>query len=95
MLMWYIVLVPIIMVAVVGAHVLLVQARGVAHPIDAHAAEAGGKAAIRAAPRGYVGNRLNSWAPVPLQVYCWSWTPLVVDAPGVSMHRPELSATKL
>jgi hypothetical protein len=49
----------------------------------------------RAAPPGYVGNRLNSWAPVPLQVYCWSWTPLVVDAPGVSTHRPELSATKL
>ena len=48
-----------------------------------------------AAPRGYVGDRLNSWAPVLLQVYCSSWTPLAVDAPGVSMHRPELSATKL
>jgi hypothetical protein len=36
MLMWHIVLVPIILVAVVGAHVLLVRFRGVAHPIDAH-----------------------------------------------------------
>jgi hypothetical protein len=34
MLMWHIVLVPIILVAVVGAHVLMVRARGVAHPID-------------------------------------------------------------
>jgi hypothetical protein len=33
MLMWHIVLVPIILVAVVGAHVLLVRIRGVAHPI--------------------------------------------------------------
>ena len=36
MLMWHIVLVPIILVAVVGAHVLLVRFRGVAHPIEAH-----------------------------------------------------------
>ena len=33
MLMWHIVLVPIILIAVVGAHVLLVRIRGVAHPI--------------------------------------------------------------
>jgi hypothetical protein len=38
MLMWHIVLVPIILVAIVGAHVLLVRVRGVSHPIDAHAA---------------------------------------------------------
>jgi len=37
MLMWHIVLVPIILVAVVGAHVLLVRIRGVAHPIAAGA----------------------------------------------------------
>ena len=36
MLMWHIVLVPIILVAIVGAHVLLVRFRGVAHPIGAH-----------------------------------------------------------
>jgi len=40
MLMWHIVLVPLILVAVVGAHVLMVRVRGVSHPIDASAAEA-------------------------------------------------------
>jgi hypothetical protein len=34
MLMWHIVLVPIVLIAIVGAHVLLVRVRGVAHPID-------------------------------------------------------------
>ena len=33
MLMWHIVLIPIILLAVVGAHVLMVRVRGVAHPI--------------------------------------------------------------
>ena len=33
MLMWHIVLVPIILVAVVGTHVLLVRYRGVSHPL--------------------------------------------------------------
>ncbi len=42
MLMWHIVLLPIILVAIVGAHVLLVRVRGVSHPIDAHAAETRG-----------------------------------------------------
>jgi Cytochrome b(N-terminal)/b6/petB len=37
MLMWHIVLIPIILIAVVGAHVLLVRIRGVAHPIAAGA----------------------------------------------------------
>ncbi len=37
MLMWHIVLVPLILVAVVGAHVLLVRVRGVAHPIGTSA----------------------------------------------------------
>jgi hypothetical protein len=41
--MWHIVLVPIILVAIVGAHVLLVRVRGVAHPIDTSLAEAGRK----------------------------------------------------
>jgi hypothetical protein len=43
----------------------------------------------------YPWTRLNCWAPVLLQVYCWSCTPLLVEEPGVSMHSPELSATKL
>ena len=52
MLMWHIVLVPIILVAIVGAHVLMVRVRGVVHPIDTTAAEAGhgrGRARRRAA----------------------------------------------
>jgi Cytochrome b(N-terminal)/b6/petB len=36
MLMWHIVLLPIVLIAIVGAHVLLVRMRGVTHPIDAH-----------------------------------------------------------
>jgi len=36
MLMWHIVLIPIALVAIIGAHVLLVRVRGVSHPIDAH-----------------------------------------------------------
>jgi quinol-cytochrome oxidoreductase complex cytochrome b subunit len=35
MLMWHIVLIPIILVAIVGAHVLLVRVRGVSHPLPA------------------------------------------------------------
>jgi hypothetical protein len=33
MLMWHIVLMPIILIAIVGAHVLLVRVRGVSHPL--------------------------------------------------------------
>jgi len=35
MLMWHIVLIPIVLVAIVGAHVLLVRVRGVSHPLPA------------------------------------------------------------
>ncbi|MGO8960453.1 MAG: cytochrome b N-terminal domain-containing protein [Streptosporangiaceae bacterium] len=35
MLMWHIVLIPIILVAIVGAHVLMVRVRGVSHPLPA------------------------------------------------------------
>jgi hypothetical protein len=35
MLMWHIVLIPIVLVAIVGAHVLMVRVRGVAHPLPA------------------------------------------------------------
>lgn len=42
----------------------------------------------------YCWTRLNAWAPVPLQVYCCNCTPLEVEDAGVSMHSPELSATK-
>jgi hypothetical protein len=42
MLMWHIVLIPIVLIAITGAHVLLVRMRGVSHPIGAHSAEAHG-----------------------------------------------------
>jgi predicted secreted protein len=35
MLMWHIVLVPVVLVAIVGAHVLLVRVKGVSHPLPA------------------------------------------------------------
>ena len=44
--------------------------------------------------RGY----WTSWkdcAVVPLQVYCCNWTPLAVEALGVSMQSPSLSAVKV
>jgi hypothetical protein len=47
MLMWHIVLIPIVLIAVIGAHVLLVRVRGVSHPIDAHAAEVKGSGRLR------------------------------------------------
>ena len=47
MLMWHIVLLPLVLVAIVGAHVLAVRVRGVVHPLPAHRAR--GRAAVRAA----------------------------------------------
>ncbi len=47
MLMWHIVLVPLILVAIVGAHVLLVRVRGVSHPLPARRVR--GRVARRAA----------------------------------------------
>jgi len=35
MLLWHVVLIPIILIALVGAHVLLVRVRGVSHPLEA------------------------------------------------------------
>ena len=51
MLMWHIVLVPLVLVAIVGAHVLLVRVRGVAHPLPVRPR---GRVA-RAAPGGAAG----------------------------------------
>ena len=56
MLLWHVVLIPVILVALIGAHVLLVRVRGVAHPIDTDAAEGKGtgrqrRRAIRAAEK--------------------------------------------
>ena len=41
MLMWHIVLIPIVLVALIGAHVLLVRVRGVSHPLPATLATPG------------------------------------------------------
>ena len=49
MLMWHIVLLPIILIAIVGAHVLLVRVRGVSHPLPV--ARPRGLAARRAAAK--------------------------------------------
>jgi len=37
MLLWHVVLIPILLIALVGAHVLLVRVRGVSHPLPARA----------------------------------------------------------
>jgi len=47
MLMWHIVLIPIVLVAIIGAHVLLVRFRGVSHPLPRRAVR--DRAARRAA----------------------------------------------
>jgi hypothetical protein len=47
MLLWHVVLIPILLIALVGAHVLLVRMRGVSHPIDAHNAGVKGSGRLR------------------------------------------------
>ncbi len=47
MLLWHVVLIPIVLVAIVGAHILLVRVRGVSHPLPTRPAH--GRAARRAA----------------------------------------------
>jgi hypothetical protein len=47
MLLWHVVLIPIVLVAIVGAHVLLVRVRGVSHPLPAERAR--GRVARKAA----------------------------------------------
>jgi hypothetical protein len=36
MLLWHVVLIPVVLVALVGAHILAVRVRGVAHPLPVH-----------------------------------------------------------
>jgi hypothetical protein len=50
MLLWHVVLIPIVLVALIGAHVLLVRVRGVSHPLPVQPAR--GRAARRAAAAG-------------------------------------------
>ena len=49
MLLWHIVLIPVALVALVGAHILLVRVRGVSHPLPARRARWRDRAARRAA----------------------------------------------
>ena len=51
MLMWHIVLLPILLVALIGAHVLLVRKRGVSHPLPATRPTLRQRRADRAADR--------------------------------------------
>jgi Cytochrome b(N-terminal)/b6/petB len=59
MLLWHVVLLPLVLIALVGAHVLLVRVRGVSHPLPARrvpwrdrAARRAARAADKAAWRG-------------------------------------------
>ncbi|HEV8278261.1 MAG TPA: cytochrome b N-terminal domain-containing protein, partial [Streptosporangiaceae bacterium] len=51
MLLWHVVLVPIVLVAITGAHILLVRVRGVAHPLPAHLGGPGTRRERRQAQR--------------------------------------------
>src|SRR5258706_14132773 len=53
MFMWHIVLMPLVLVAIVGAHVLLVRVRGVSHPLPERATW--GRAARKAAAKSDAG----------------------------------------
>ncbi len=55
MLMWHIVLIPIVLVAIVGAHVLLVRVRGVSHPLPERRTALRGRAARTTAAAGDAG----------------------------------------
>ena len=57
MLMWHIVLVPLVLVAIIGAHVLLVRVRGVSHPLPATLAPSGAGVRCRQRRRAH-GPRL-------------------------------------
>jgi Cytochrome b(N-terminal)/b6/petB len=49
MLMWHIVLLPLVLVAIIGAHILMVRVRGVSHPLPDKPARQRGREARRAA----------------------------------------------
>jgi hypothetical protein len=53
MFMWHIVLMPIVLVAIIGAHILLVRVRGVSHPLPERAVR--GRAARKAAAASDAG----------------------------------------
>ena len=58
MLLWHVVLVPIVLVAIVGAHVLLVRYRGVVHPLPA---QLGGPGSARERRKAQKAADAASW----------------------------------
>jgi hypothetical protein len=63
MLLWHVVLVPIILLALVGVHVLLVRYRGVAHPLPAVGSRQGRAAASpRPSRRAQAVSDASEWA---------------------------------
>ena len=63
MLMWHIVLLPILLIALIGAHVLLVRKRGVSHPLPATRPTWRERRADRAASRSAWGRGRHDAAP--------------------------------
>jgi hypothetical protein len=61
MLLWHVVLIPIILVALVGAHILMVRARGVVHPIESDAAAAPAAGAARQRRRAIAAVAAGPW----------------------------------
>src|SRR6266487_953304 len=56
MFMWHIVLMPLVLVAIIGAHVLLVRMRGVSHPLPARRISLRDRAARKAAAASDAGS---------------------------------------
>ena len=61
MLMWHIVLLPIVLAAIIGGHVLLVRVRGVSHPIDTDATAAKGNGRGRLRRRAVAAAAAAPW----------------------------------
>ena len=78
MLLWHVVLIPIVLVAIVGAHILLVRVRGVSHPLPARPSR--GRAA---AAGGRGGRRRATWrGPTRRYDIVKEATIATVDRPG-------------
>ncbi len=60
MLMWHIVLVPIVLTAIIGAHILLVRVRGVSHPLP-EAARLPGRGSYRQRRRAVAASDAAPW----------------------------------
>ncbi len=61
MLLWHVVLLPLLLVALVGAHILFVRARGVVHPFPAPTARTNRPRLDRAARRAVATAEASGW----------------------------------